>query len=104
MIGIDITRLSRFKDVSDEFICRFLSENEIAEFNLIKDNETLRIKFAAIHWAIKEALFKADNSLSDFRKISITKVNGKYVFQNFEISTSDEGDLLVAVVLSTSKE
>ncbi|WP_406617313.1 4'-phosphopantetheinyl transferase superfamily protein [Mycoplasmopsis adleri] len=98
MLGVDLAKINRFDNVSDDFIERFLSPAEIIEFNKIKDNSILRSKYAATHWAIKEALLKADGKLNKFKEISITKIDGKYHFLDFEISTSNEDDMVIAIV------
>jgi holo-[acyl-carrier protein] synthase len=94
MIGIDITTISRFKNKNKKFLKRVLHSNELKEYlNLEEKN-----KYLAIRWAIKEALFKIDKNLFDFSKIEIIKKNKIYTFKNYFISTSQENDLLIAVV------
>lgn len=94
-----MTRLDRFKNKNEDFVKRFLSENEYKEFKKIT-SEDLKSKFLATRWAIKEAIFKADNSYPDFRKVDILKEEcGRYFFKDFKISTSDEGNILVAVAV-----
>ncbi|WP_369085919.1 4'-phosphopantetheinyl transferase superfamily protein [Metamycoplasma spumans] len=98
MIGIDITRVSRFKKVSQRFVQNVLHQDEIKEFDKLESDQ--KPKFLATRWAIKEALFKADNKYSCFNEVLIKKSSeGRYVFLDFEISTSDEGNLLIAIVL-----
>ncbi|MGL4343302.1 MAG: holo-ACP synthase [Metamycoplasmataceae bacterium] len=95
MIGVDITTISRFKEKDENFARKILSENEFQEFLEIENKSY----YLATRWAIKEAIFKADNSFASFNKIDIHKNNNKYFFQNFHISTSHEGDFLIAFVL-----
>ena len=42
--------------------------------------------------------FKCDNKYFEFSKINITKENGRYTFENFEISTTSEENLIIAIV------
>ena len=93
MIGIDLTTISRFKNKSETFVKTILSEQELIEYNLAENKEL----FLATRWAIKEALFKCDNSLLPFSKINIKKEDRKYKFENYSISTSSEGDLYIAI-------
>ncbi len=95
MIGLDLTSISRFKGKEEEFASKILHEDEKISFNKT-DSKT---RFIAIRWAIKEALFKADNNLYSYPKVNITKQNQKYIVEGYEISTSIEGDLIAAVVL-----
>ncbi|UVD81520.1 4'-phosphopantetheinyl transferase superfamily protein [Mycoplasma iguanae] len=97
MIGIDITRISRFQNKSENFAKRILSHNEFLEYKKIDD----KAYFLALRWAIKEALFKADNTLLSFQKINISKINKKYFYKNFQITTSKEDDYLIACVVKT---
>ncbi|WGI36440.1 4'-phosphopantetheinyl transferase superfamily protein [Mesomycoplasma lagogenitalium] len=95
MIGIDITYISRFKNKSRDFAKKILSDSEMIEYDQIDEKD----KFLATRWAIKEAIFKADNSYYEFNKISILKQNRRYFFKNFLISTSSEGESIVAFVV-----
>ena len=93
MLGIDLTKVSRFEDKSDSFVRRILNVDEIKEYHKAND----KAFYLANAWAIKEALFKADNILSNFNEIRITKSNGVYNYSNFEISTSNEDGYIVAI-------
>lgn len=94
MIGIDLTKISRFQNSSPTLIKRILSELEIDEYKKTKN----KAQFLATRWSIKEALYKANNSLYSFKSITIFKLNGIYMYKNYYISTSTEGDLCVAIV------
>jgi holo-[acyl-carrier protein] synthase len=99
MIGIDLTRISRFKNKSKTFIKRVLSKAEIANW----DGEDT--KYLAVRWAVKEALFKVDNKLSVFNKITITHDGVKYFYKNnYVISTSDEDDYIIVIVLRKDQQ
>ncbi|CAM9097346.1 4'-phosphopantetheinyl transferase superfamily protein [Mycoplasma marinum] len=95
MIGIDLTTISRFKGKEDAFAKRILTKEEYYEFSLA-NNKT---EFIATRWAIKEALFKVDNSFKNYAEIDIKKQDGKYIYPNFEISTSNELDSIIAIVI-----
>ncbi|MBN3534420.1 holo-ACP synthase [Mycoplasma procyoni] len=95
MIGVDITSISRFKGKTDRFIEKILTEKEIREYKKTEHKE----EFLAKRWAIKEAIFKADNSFYEFSKIEIEKKERIYTFKNFEISTSQENDTVIAFVI-----
>ncbi|WKX02227.1 holo-ACP synthase [Candidatus Mycoplasma mahonii] len=94
MLGIDLTQISRFKDVSDSFIRKILHPDEIVKYNLSEDKP----KFLAKRWAVKEALYKADNSLKYFNKIKLFDDNRTMRYPGYNISTSNEGDYYVAIV------
>ena len=95
MLGIDKTTISRFKNMSDSFIKRVLHEEEIIEYNASENKEL----FLAARWAIKEALYKADNTNVEFSKMKITKENRQYKFPGYIISTTNEGDDYIAIVM-----
>ncbi|UWD34094.1 4'-phosphopantetheinyl transferase superfamily protein [Mesomycoplasma molare] len=94
MIGVDLTQISRFKNKKETFVRKILSKNEILEY----ENSENKEKFLATRWAIKEAIFKADNSFFEFNLIDIKKENKRYKFREFEISTSYENNLVIAIV------
>ena len=94
MIGIDITNISRFKEVSESFIKRVLHENEVKLY----ETSGNKPRFLAKRWSIKEALFKADNSFKEFSNIELID-NGRITsFKGFDISTSTEDDYYIAIV------
>ncbi len=95
MIGIDITSIKRFENKSEDFAKKILSSEELKLW-LLEENKK---KFLATRWAIKESIFKSNNFYSSFKKINITKQDGKYIFKNFQISTSNEKDYIVAIAL-----
>ncbi|MGV2392836.1 UNVERIFIED_CONTAM: 4'-phosphopantetheinyl transferase superfamily protein [Campylobacter lari] len=98
MVGIDLTKISRFYNLEEKFCQSFLSENEFQEYISIKDYD-LKAKFLAVHWALKEAVYKCDNTFNNFSLIEIQKENGRYIFKDFSLSTSDENDLLIAIAI-----
>ncbi|MFV8401407.1 4'-phosphopantetheinyl transferase superfamily protein [Mycoplasma sp. 005V] len=98
-LGIDITNISRFNGKSEIFWHRVLSADELEQFQKL-DSQESRAKFLARSWAIKEAIFKADNTYIDFRKIDIKKDQESklWKFKNFLISISYADDFVIAVV------
>ncbi|WP_426461007.1 holo-ACP synthase [Mycoplasma hafezii] len=96
-IGVDITTISRFEKVDSYFARRILSDAEFELFQTLQDDK--KAKFLARAWAIKEAIFKANNDYYEFSKINLQKINHRWTFKNFEISISHEKDLLIAFVI-----
>lgn len=94
MLGIDITKISRFKNAKDTLIKKILHPKEITKY---QESEN-KAKFLAIRFAIKEALFKANNSNFIFSKIEIQKKNRVYQYPGYVISTSNEDDYYIAIV------
>ncbi|EIN14803.1 Holo-[acyl-carrier protein]synthase [Mycoplasmopsis agalactiae 14628] len=97
-IGLDMTKISRFQELKKSTIIRILSAEEFIEFDELKSDYEKQ-KFLATRWCIKEAMFKADNAIPAFDKITIIKKQGAYIHSDFMISTTDEDDLIIAVVV-----
>ncbi|ACF06975.1 Holo-[acyl-carrier protein]synthase [Metamycoplasma arthritidis] len=94
MIGIDATRISRFKNFKDHQLVKFLHPNELIECKKAPNFA----KYIATRWALKEAIFKCDNTFSSFSEIEIIKdQSGRYKFLDFALSTTNEDDLLIAI-------
>lgn len=102
MIGIDMTRISRFNNKLKKvkFIERILHPEEIIEFKKTQ----FPSKFLASRWAIKEALFKCNNDFYHFDKILIKVKNNQFNFFNYKITTSQEGDYYIAMVIKGHNE
>lgn len=100
MISIDLTKIKRFRKISFQAIKRILHPAEIEDFlNLDKTKKTI---FLATRWALKECIFKIDNSLFEFKNILIEKTtNGKYIFKDFQLSTTNENGYVVAVAFKS---
>ncbi|MFV8468659.1 4'-phosphopantetheinyl transferase superfamily protein [Mycoplasma sp. VS42A] len=98
-LGIDITNISRFLNKGEIFWNRVLSADELVYFNKL-DTPDSKAKFLARSWAIKEAIFKADNTYIDFRKVNIKKdpESKLWKFKDFLISISYADDFVIAVV------
>lgn len=101
MIGIDITRISRFKEFGN--LPRFL-----ARFN-VDGNDAMA---AAKTWACYEAIIKAEGSAIDCKKIRILFPKNqrpevvdeeKILSGTYALTLSHEGDVVVAVALRENK-
>lgn len=97
MVGIDITSIERFKNKDKSFARKILSDEEFLEWLNYESKDV----FLATRWAIKEAIYKSDNTFSNFSNINIKKINEKYYFAFFEISTSRENEYIVAIALKS---
>ncbi|WP_406613754.1 4'-phosphopantetheinyl transferase superfamily protein [Mycoplasma corogypsi] len=96
-LGIDMTSISRFEGKPDTFVKRILSENE---YKLYLETETdLKALFLARAWAIKEAIFKANNAYANFSQVELYKLDKVWRFKNFSISITHENDTLIAMVV-----
>ena len=90
-----MTSIDRFKNKNESFAKKILSKEEYLEW-IISEKKDI---FLATRWAIKEAIFKSDNNFSNFNNINLKKVNQKYCFQEFQISTSREKNYIIAIAL-----
>ncbi|MBX4209954.1 MAG: 4'-phosphopantetheinyl transferase superfamily protein [Mollicutes bacterium PWAP] len=100
MIGIDITKISRFKNKNNSFIKRILSKEEIEKYEKSKNKE----KFLASRWSLKESIFKAENVNFRFNKINIIKDEfGRYIYEGYLLSTSTEDDIYISVAIKKEK-
>lgn len=100
MISVDLTKIKRFKKLKDSAIQKILHPTEIIEFNkLSKDTKPI---YLATRWSLKECIFKVDNNFFEFRKILIKKnESGKYIFNDFQLSTTNEDGYIVAVAFKS---
>jgi phosphopantetheine--protein transferase-like protein len=99
-IGIDIENISNLptRNENNQFYLDIFTSEEINYCELKK--EPIR-SFAGI-FSLKEAIVKADNSLRSekFNKIGIGHSDeGKPTFQNFDLSVSHAGDIVVSVAV-----
>lgn len=94
MLGIDLTKVSRFKNKNDKFLIKTLHPEEIKEYHQSENKEL----YLATRWAIKEALFKSDNSRFSFNETRIIQENRVYTLPGYIISTSKEDDYVIAIV------
>lgn len=98
-VGVDLTVISRFKDRSDKFIDKVLTNEEKLIFNRL--NNDRKIVFLATRWACKEAIFKATQDNKYLEYSILNNDNGKpYVLNHPEIkiSISHDGDYAIAFV------
>ncbi|ADE19549.1 4'-phosphopantetheinyl transferase superfamily protein [Mycoplasma crocodyli] len=101
MVGIDLVKVSRFNNKTDEFVKKILSDYEQKIFKEVHPDK--KPLFLARAWALKEAIFKADNSQADFSKIVVYKKDNKWCSNGFELSISHEGSLLIAIAIKKGK-
>ncbi len=94
MLGIDLTKISRFENSTEAFIDKILSVEE----KVLYEESSNKARFLAKRWSVKEALFKADNSLNTFKDINLIENGREVEFKGFEISTSTEDDYYIAIV------
>ena len=99
-IGVDITSIKRFEDKKINFIKKVLSDNEFIE----REKTENKLLYLAQRWAIKEALFKANNNLHDYHLINIERdKKGIFKYKNYKISTSKENEYVIAFVIGDIK-
>lgn len=97
-IGVDIVKISRFKDVSEHFINRILTKEELEVYHKRED----KIRYLASRFAAKEAYFKATQ---DIHYLSISILNDEngapYILnkKNIHLSLSDEDEYVVAYLI-----
>lgn len=79
-IGIDVVQLKRFLilvETSDCFAKRLLTSNELNSYWKLNNNQ--RANFLAVHWTLKEAIYKATSHIKPlFTKLEIYKLNNQY--------------------------
>lgn len=100
-IGTDIVKLKRMR-IDKLFLTKILTKEEISIFSKIIDNNQ-KLRFLAGKWAIKEALYKANNDNFNFSKLHLYKVNNRIRLKGKEldylISVSYESEYCLAFVL-----
>ena len=67
-IGVDLTKIDRFNEVSKHFIERIYSDNEMKEYYMLLEEK--QATYLASRWAVKEALFKAIK-IANYKEYSI---------------------------------
>lgn len=101
-VGIDVTKISYFKNKSEHFIKRILTKNEFLEYLNIDDLN--KPKFLASRWALKEATYKALN-LKDIFFINLEflkQKNGSIIctsFNDVKVSISYCEDKVYAIAI-----
>ena len=100
-IGVDILSINR---VNFKIANKVLSEEELVIFNSIT-NERVKREYLAERFAVKEALFKADNSYFNYDQVSILNdEKGKPYLKNingFVSISHDNGKVCAFVVINS---
>lgn len=97
-IGVDILSIER---IDFRIARKVLSSEELEIFNSIV-NENNKREFLAERFAVKEALFKADNIYFNYDKISVLNdEKGKPYLKNINgfVSISHDGGMVCAFVI-----
>jgi len=99
-IGVDLTKIERFKEVNKHFIERVYSDNEIQEYYMLLEEK--QATFLASRWAVKEALFKAIK-IKNYKEYSIMNdSSGEPYVENhpeIKVSISHEEGYCIAFVI-----
>lgn len=97
-IGVDILKIER---IDFKIARKVLSVEEKEIFDCI-DNEKLKREYLAERFAVKEALFKADNTLFNYDKISVLNDSkGKPYLKdiNGHVSIAHDANMVCAFVV-----
>ena len=100
-IGVDILNINR---IDFKIAKKVLSDEEVEIFNSI-NNESIKREYLAERFAVKEALFKADNSYFDYDKVSVLNdEKGKPYFKDINgfVSISHDNGMVCAFVVLNS--
>lgn len=96
-IGVDIVELKR---IDLKIARKILSSKELELFNELKD--CFKQEFLAERFAVKEALFKADNKYFNYDQITLLNdEKGRPYFENVNalVSIAHDGGMVVAFVV-----
>lgn len=97
-VGVDIVKISRFKDVSEHFINRILTIEEKKEY-LKRENKS---QYLASRFAVKEAYYKATQDIHYLGISVLNDESGKpYILnkKNIHLSISHEDEYVVAYLI-----
>ena len=97
-IGVDILSIER---IDFKIAKKVLSPEELEIFNSIA-NEKMKREFLAERFAVKEALFKADNSYFNYDQVSVlVDEKGKPYLKNINglVSISHDAGMVCAFVV-----
>lgn len=97
-IGVDILNINR---IDFKIAKKILSKEELEIFDSI-ENEKLKREYLSVRFAVKEALFKADNSYFNYDKISVLNdETGKPFLKNINgfVSISHDNGMVCAFVV-----
>ena len=103
-IGVDIARISRFREIEKRYgmrlLQRVLSKEEIVEYKTRP--KAVRATFLASRWAAKEALYKCLTHPFRFNQVEVIRSeDGVPAFKNHSnvlLSISHDGDYAIAMV------
>lgn len=104
MIGIDMVRVDRIRDIKhkERFLSKVLTSSEINQYHLLT-NPNRQDQWLAGRFAAKEAIIKVIQPFISMSNIELENRNKKLVFQynNFTIhvSISHEKDYAIAIAL-----
>lgn len=96
-IGVDIVD---FKRIDLKIARKVLSKKELVIYDTL--DEKLKREYLAERFAVKEALFKADNSYFDFDKVSVLNdEKGKPYLEDINgfVSIAHDGGIVCAFVV-----
>lgn len=99
-IGVDLVD---FKRIDFKIARKVLSKKELVIYDTL--DEKLKKEYLAERFAVKEALFKADNSYFDFDKVSVLNdEKGKPYLENINgfVSIAHDGGMVCAFVVLNS--
>lgn len=97
-IGVDILSINR---IDFKIARKVLSSEEKIVFETLK-NDVLKKEYLAERFAVKEALFKADNSYYNYDKVTVLNdVTGKPFFKDINglVSISHDNGMVCAFVV-----
>lgn len=102
-VGIDLTKISRFSKSQKLWRDKILTSFEKIEYDNLSEDK--KLKFLAVHFSFKEAIFKATQDKSYLSYEIRKEENGKpYVYNHdeLEISCSHEDDYVVTICIKTN--
>ena len=102
-IGVDLIDINSFPSFVEGKEISFFSYNFTSrEISFAKRQRNPDLEFARL-FSIKESLIKADNSNRDknFNKIDLLSIDDKVTYENFQISTSVEKNMIMSFVMSS---
>ena len=97
-IGVDLLRIDR---IDFKIAKKVLSNEELEIFNAIS-NEIIKREYLAERFAVKEALFKADNSYFNYDKVAVLNDDkGKPYLKDINgfVSISHDSNMVCAFVV-----
>ena len=102
-IGVDLIDINYFPSfINGKEKSFFLYNFTFREISFAKKQRNPDLEFARL-FSIKESLIKADNSIRDknFNKIELISTDNKVNYENYQISTSVEKNIIMSFVMSS---